>query len=180
MRTIDTTILTTPVTGVNLQPGTLQDQFGNTPTLLVFLRHFGCIFCREMVRDLREIAATNRSYLPILFFYQGNAADGKTFFNTFWPEARAVADESRIFYTAFGIQRGGMKEMLGPEVWACGVRAALKGNTGGLPSSDPWMMPGLFVVQGHMILWQHVFRHAGDHPDFTRIPAQLQPMAEAA
>ncbi len=180
MRTIDTTILTTPVTGVNLQPGTLQDQLGHMPNLLVFLRHFGCIFCREMVRDLRAITVTNPAYLPILFFYQGNAADGKTFFNTFWPEARAVADESRIFYTAFGIRRGGIQEMLGPEVWACGVRAALKGSSGGWPTSDPWMMPGVFVVQGNTILWQHTFRHAGDHPDFTRIPTQIQPVAEAA
>ena len=34
-------ILGMPVTGVNLAPGTLEDQLGREPTLLVFLRHFG-------------------------------------------------------------------------------------------------------------------------------------------
>lgn len=36
-----TPALDTPVTGRNLRPGTLRDQLGDTPTLLVFLRHFG-------------------------------------------------------------------------------------------------------------------------------------------
>lgn len=33
--------LDTPVDGLNLRPGTLRDQLGPAPTLLVFLRHFG-------------------------------------------------------------------------------------------------------------------------------------------
>ena len=42
------------VSGVNLMPGSLADQLGDGETLLVFLRYFGCIFCREMVADLRS------------------------------------------------------------------------------------------------------------------------------
>lgn len=169
-QTIDQSILTTSVEGVNLPPGTLSDQLGSPPTLLVFLRHFGCIFCQETVRDLRQVAANDPAYPPILFVYQGSVADGQAFFARFWPEARAIADTPRTFYHAFGIQRGGMWEMLGPEVWACGLRAASKGNTGGFPVGDPWVMPGLFLVAGDTILWQHTFRHAGDHPDFASIP----------
>jgi hypothetical protein len=42
MKTIPPSILTRPVAGLNLQPGTLADQLqGQRPTLLVFLRHFG-------------------------------------------------------------------------------------------------------------------------------------------
>lgn len=63
-----------------------------------------------------------------------------------------------------------MKEMFGPEVWACGVRATLKGSFIGRPVGDPWTMPGLFLVQGDKILWRRDFRHAGDHPDWSAIP----------
>jgi len=38
---IDTAILRAPVAGLNLRPGSLRDQLGAGPTLLVFLRHFG-------------------------------------------------------------------------------------------------------------------------------------------
>jgi hypothetical protein len=41
MKTIDAAILDHPVEGVNLKPGALRDQLGDTPTLVVFLRHFG-------------------------------------------------------------------------------------------------------------------------------------------
>ena len=34
-------VLRRPVLGRNLRPGTLADQLGPEPTLLVFLRHFG-------------------------------------------------------------------------------------------------------------------------------------------
>jgi hypothetical protein len=40
-RQIAPAILASPVIGRNLVPGTLRDQLGATPTLLVFLRHCG-------------------------------------------------------------------------------------------------------------------------------------------
>lgn len=100
-------------------------------------------------------------------------ADGQAFFSRFWPEARAVSDSSNQFYKAFGLVRGGMKELLSPGVMACSLRAISKGNTGGKVVGDPTQMPGLFLVQGDRILWQHEFRHAGDHPDFASIPGMI-------
>lgn len=41
MKSIPNEILDTPVSGVNLRPGTLRQQIDETPTVLVFLRHFG-------------------------------------------------------------------------------------------------------------------------------------------
>ncbi len=49
--------LDSPVTGLNLAGATLRDQLNpDGQTLLVFLRHFGCLFCREMVADLRDLS----------------------------------------------------------------------------------------------------------------------------
>src|SRR5690606_24023826 len=53
-------LLDEAVTGVNLMPGSLRDQLGDVPTLLVFLRHFGCVFCRETLADLRACAERDR------------------------------------------------------------------------------------------------------------------------
>ena len=41
METMPATLWQRPVTGLNLHPGTLADQVGQQPSLLVFLRHFG-------------------------------------------------------------------------------------------------------------------------------------------
>ena len=57
--------------------------------LLVFLRHFGCMFCREMVRDLRRISEAMPGFPPVLFFFQGTVEEGQSFFAQHWPQARA-------------------------------------------------------------------------------------------
>ncbi|MEM1126406.1 MAG: peroxiredoxin-like family protein [Bacteroidota bacterium] len=178
MPPVPASVLDHPVEGVNLTPGTLRDQLGETPTLLVFLRHFGCIFCREMVGDLRKASTQQAAYPPVLFVYQGTPEQGRAFFEGLWPEARAIADLPRVLYDAFGLERGSVGQMFGPVVWACGVRAAAKGHFIGAPVGDPWVMPGLFLVEGPTVRWHHDFAHAGDHPAFDTLPERLA--AEAA
>jgi hypothetical protein len=161
------------VAGVNLMPGSLRDQLGERPTLLVFLRHFGCTFCRETVADLRE-AASDPGYPPVLFFFQGSVTEGRAFLRRYWPEARAVADPELSFYEAFGVNRGSLLQMFGPGVFVAGYRSRRKGHENGPRSGDIYRMPGAFLVQGDRVLWQHTYRHAGDHPDFRRIPDEAR------
>lgn len=96
---------------------------------------------------------------------------GAEFFGRLWTEARVVSDMDKQFYNAFGVARGGLREMLGADVWACGVRTAMKGHRGGLVVGDPWTMPTTFVVQGERVLWGYEGKHAGDHPNWSQIPA---------
>lgn len=171
MQIIDQAVLDQAVTGINLKPGTLRDQLhAERPMLFVFLRHFGCIFCRETIGEISQASGTDSTYPDVLFFYQGSAEYGRSFFETVWPEARAVADLPRFFYDAFDVRRGTMRQMMGPDVIACGIRASRKGYGLGMPTSDPLVMPGLFLVQGERVIWTHDFKHAGDHPDFAAIP----------
>ena len=41
MKQIDAKILSLPTVGINLAPGTLDDQLAGGPNLAAFLRHFG-------------------------------------------------------------------------------------------------------------------------------------------
>jgi hypothetical protein len=159
-------LTTMPVQGVNCS-GTLEPLL-RQPTLVIFLRHFGCIFCRELVADVRR-AAADADYPPVVFVYQGTPQEGEAFFADLWPDARAIADPEQQLYHLFGLARGSASQMFGARVWACGVRAALKGHFIGKPVGDPWMMPGVFVVQGEQVLWQHDFAHAGDHPNIPKL-----------
>ncbi len=183
MKNIPDFLLNHAIEGVNLSGRTLKEELGDSPKLLVFVRHFGCIFCRELIADFRHIRETHPEFPQILFFYQGTVSDGRGFFPSLWREAKAIADLPKVFYNGFGLERGGMKEMFGAEVWACGVRAALKGHFIGAPVGDPWTMPGIFLVHHHQILWQHHFKHAGDHPtleDLTKaLNNALNPQREA-
>ena len=127
------------------------------------------------MEDLRR-ASKSEGFPPVLFFFQATAEAGAEFFGRFWPEARAVADPERHFYEAFGARRGTLGQVLGPRVWAAGVRAALKGHRIGKPVGDPMVMPALLLVQGDRIVWSHPFRHAGDQPE----PGVILAAAETA
>ena len=112
---------------------------------------------------------------PILFFHHGTAAQGAAFFRRSWPEARAVSDATQRFYAALGLRRGTWAQLFGPGVLAQGLRAALKGHGVGRPVGDPLLMPGVFLAHKDRILWQHAYRHVGDHPDFARLVAHIEP-----
>lgn len=133
-----------------------------------------------MARDLRRAAGGNPDYPPVLLVYQGTPEEGAAFFETVWPDVRAVADPDRRLYRAFGLRRGGGRQFLSPGVVACGIRATLKGNFVGPVQGDARQMPGLFLVAGRAILWTHDFRHAGDHPDFATLPARFAPLLSAS
>jgi hypothetical protein len=171
MREIPDDVLDAPVSGANLVPGRLRDQLDATPTLLVFLRHFGCLFCRETVADLRAISERVREFPPVLFFAQGSGIELRAFLRRDWPTARAISDPEMNFYAAFGVDRMSPLAMLRPSLWQAERRARERGFESAERSGDVWRMPGVFLVQGASVLWSHEFRHAGDHPDWDRIPA---------
>ncbi len=162
-------VLVSPVAGVNLVPGPLRSQLDRRGTLLVFLRHFGCMFCRETVSDLRALAEARSDYPRVLFFFMGSPREGRAFLLRYWPAARAIADPEKRFYTAFSVERGSLLQMFGPAVWRAKRRAEEKGFENGERIGDIWMMPGAFLVRDERVVWTHVPRHAGDAPDFARL-----------
>ena len=131
------------------------------------------MFCRETVADLRQVAQHTPNYPPILFVYHGSVEDGEDFFGALWPEARAVADPNKTLYTAFGIGRAGLRQIMSPEVAACAVRATAKGHLGGRPQGDTLTLPDLFLVHRDRVLWQFRARHVADHPDWQRLVDHL-------
>ena len=162
-------LLDRPVAGLNLAPGTLRDQLGDGVTLLVFLRHFGCIFCRETLGDLRALCEADEGFPRPLFFFQGSPAEGRAFLRRTWPTARAVSDPNAELYDGFGVGRGGLMKMFGPGVWSGRSRAATKGHSNGERVGDVWRMPGVFIARGASLVWAHEYAHAADHPDFGRL-----------
>jgi hypothetical protein len=168
-------LLDAPIGGVNLHASTLGEQIGaGNATLLVFLRHYGCIFCKEMVRDLKSARESIADYPDLLFFGQGDLQETKAFADKIWPEIPLVSDSDRQFFTGMGLGKGSVYQMFGPSVWACGIRAGLKGNFQWRVIGDIWTMPGVFAVnRSGEILWKHEFEHIAEHPDWKKIPSLL-------
>ncbi|HEX8325173.1 MAG TPA: AhpC/TSA family protein [Tepidisphaeraceae bacterium] len=176
MERIDRLTLNQPVTGLNLRPGTLGDQLTAPRTLVAFLRHLGCMFCREMVADLHGLSA-EPGFPPVLLVTQSTEEDLAAFLATRWPEAQAIADPDRCLYLAFDIARArSIGAMAGPAVWSCGMRALAKGHLQipGRPRpalGDPWLLSALFLLSPDgTTQWEYRAQHAGERPDYAGIP----------
>ncbi len=167
---IPSALLKASVFGINLKADTLQGNLDSEGTLLVFLRHFGCMFCREMVADLRNHSATDGERERILFFYQGTVPEGRGFFGEHWASARAIADQPLKFYEGFGVPKTSLAQAFSPAVWRSGMKTWSRGYRPGLPQGNVRQLPGLMWAQAGRIVWRHDFEHAGDHPKPSEMP----------
>lgn len=171
---IDSSVLTMPVQGRELGGARFEDQLAPDGTLIAFLRHLGCSFCREMIADMRSAAESDPAFPPVLFVHQGSVEQGEELFAKLWPTARAISDPQKRLYGAFKIERGRVKQLIAPGVLSKGLAAIAKGHWVGTIVGDPLLMPGLFFVRNRKLVWRHRFTHIGDHPDFKALPKVLR------
>lgn len=76
-----------------------------------------------------------------------------------------LSDPEKNSYAAFGLQRGGAREILTPKNLIRGAQTMLKGNAGGRPVGDMRQMPGAFVLDGEgVIRYTHRHREVSDNP----------------
>ncbi len=167
---LDPSVLDAPVEGRNLRPGPLRDQLGSRPTLLVFLRHLGCLFAQEWLAEIQASGTSDPSFPAVLYFHLGTKEQGDSFFEPSAPEARAVADPKRLFSKALGVPSASPIQLLDPRVWACGLRATRQGHKQGKPVGDPLVMPALFLVEGNQITWKFIPDQMGGLPKVADIP----------
>lgn len=142
------------------------------PTLVVFLRHIGCTFCREAVADLARMKPRlDASGTGIVLVHMSEAERASAFFASMGlPGVAHIADPGRDLYRAFELRRGRLSQLFGLRVWIRGVRAGLLDRHGvGRLEGDGFQMPGAFLVHKGRII--RAFRHqaASDRPDYCQL-----------
>lgn len=123
--------------------------------------------------DLRRAAVSDPEFPTPIFVFMGTPDEGRAFLDAHWPGAVGIADPDKTLYGAFSVPRGGWREMFGLSTWIAGVRATLKGKLIGRRHGDAWTLPVLAVVDGSVVVWQHIGTHAGDHPRLDAIPRSV-------
>jgi len=122
------------------------------------------VFCRRDVEDLRVRVADEASFPEVLFVHLGTVEAGERFFESHWPEARAVSDPDKVIYEAFGLGRASLSWVLGLRVWMPGLRALLSGHRIGRVTGDPHWSSGSFLVRDAVVAWEQRHAHSGDTP----------------
>lgn len=152
----------------------LWDMSHESPLLVIFLRHLGCTFCKEAVRD----AAAQRADLQaagakIVFVHMSPEKQAQPFFQKYGvADVERISDPDRHLYRTFGLERAGVKELLSPKVWLRGLSAIVAGNPPGIPRGDTLRMPGAFIVNRGKIAKSFFHRTIAERPDLARLSAE--------
>lgn len=162
-----------PVTNVaaefRLNDGTpLVTASKQQPLVLVFLRHFGCTFTRQLLRgleDLKRDADAKGARLVLVHMLK----QGEETRYLGGDDVASVADPRCELYRAFGLGKGGLFELFGPRVWWLGMRAIVQGCGVGRLAGNGLQMPGAFVFHHGEITAAQRARTAADLPDLPRL-----------
>lgn len=140
-----------------------------TPLVLVFLRHFGCTFTRQILRGLQDLelqAKQHNATLVLVHMLQSGQEIDYLGQNS---DVVRIADPRCELYRAFGLGKGGFLELFGPQVWWRGTIAIFKGCGVGHLAGDGLQMPGVFVLHQGKIIASQPAHSAADLPNLEAL-----------
>ena len=152
---------------------TLLDLVDERPVLLVFLRHFGCAFCRQAIDDVSKIRPelTKRG-VEVVFVHLGSPERAKPYFDYYkLSDVERVSNPDGSLYgdPAFALARVSLMQLLRPAVWVGWLRGAIFKYRIGLLKEDIQQMPGVFFLKDRAIANLYRHRTIADRPDYLKI-----------
>lgn len=162
------------VLDVDAQPVRLGALWAERPVILVFVRHFGCLFCREQAAELRDAWDRIRAAgADVALVGSGTPDQAEMFRADYGLPFPVYVDPSLRAFRVAGLERG-VSRTLGPASVAAGLRAFRAGYRQGRTEGDPWQLGGAVVVgPGHKVFYAYRSAAAGDHPDPEDLIAAL-------
>ena len=146
----------------------LGDLVKRTPTLVVFLRHFGCTFCRQTMAEVGECRPQIESSGTAIAFVHPESADAaRPWLDKFGLSGvLQVSDPSLKHYLAFGLGNMRMSALLSPSVVVRGAASALSYGFGYQPPGLLRQLGGVFVVHHDQLLASFRHQSSADRPDY--------------
>lgn len=145
------------------------------PVMLVFLRHFACLFCREAMTEL----ATRRSEIEtagtkLIFVHMATNEIAEKYFEDFnLKGVEHISDPSSNFYRAFGLGKGTFNQLFGLSTWIRGydvvVNKKIPIKSANSNLGDSFQMPGVFILQGGAVKEAYIHKLASDRPNYTKL-----------
>ena len=145
-----------------------------SPMLLVFLRHFGCSFCRQAISDVSELQGElyRRNVRPV-FVHMGTPERAQPFFDYYGISgAERVSDPGAEMYRhpVFALHRiNPWVIFTQPAVWMGWLKGTLFEHGVGKIEESAAQMPGLFYLKGTVIVRRFRYRTIADEPDYLRL-----------
>jgi peroxiredoxin len=155
---------------------TLLDLVDESPLLLIFLRHFGCSFCRQTLDDVSRIREQieGRGIRPV-FVHLGTPERAKPYFDYYHlPDIERVSDPEASLYgsSVFQVRRKSVfSQFLIPGVWKAWLLGAVRQHGIGMIREDADQMPAVFHLRERAIAREYRYKTIADRPDYLKLIA---------
>jgi len=150
----------------------LYDLSMEHPLMVVFLRHFGCIFCKEALKELSaKKAQLEMKGIKLVFVHMADEDVADEYFsdydlNTFY----SISDPGCKVYSDFGLVKGSFGQLFGLTVMIRGIQANMNGNAFSLKQiGDGFQMPGIFLINEGTIEESFIHNRVSDKPDYENL-----------
>jgi hypothetical protein len=153
---------------------TLFDLTQESPVLLLFLRHFGCSFCRETMDRISKMRdkLAEKNVRPV-FVHLGTPERGKPYFdyyNLSDVERVSNPDASLYRHPVFALGRSNpLSHFFQPAVVKAWLMGGIRSYGIGLIREDGEQMPGVFFIKDGRIANFYRYRTIADQPDYLAL-----------
>lgn len=133
----------------------LYDLSMKSPVMLVFLRHSGCTFCKETLRQLEKSKEQREQFAQLILIHMSSKEESETFLRKYdLGKYQHLPDPEQSIYRAFSLGRGNFSQLFGLQEWLKGSLAAFRGIFPGVPVGDGFRMPGSFLIYKGQVISQ--------------------------
>ena len=142
--------------------------------MLIFLRHFGCVFCREALKEVKkERSNWEEKGIKVVLIYPADKASGHKYLSQFdLLDIQSISDPSCIIYEEFGLGKGSMSQLFGLKTFFRGFETTVKGILPVLQQvGDGFQMPGIFIIHEGEIRDSYIHKSASDKPNYAELIA---------
>jgi len=153
---------------------TLLELAEESPVLLIFLRHFGCSFCREALDRISQVRGRleAKGVRPV-FVHLGTPERAKPYFdyyNLSDVERVSNPDASLYQHPVFALGRTNpFSHFFQPAVVKAWVMGAIRSYGIGLIREDGEQMPGVFYLKDGKVANFYRYRTIADRPDYVAL-----------
>ncbi len=156
----------------------LKSLSSEAPSLVIFLRHLNCIYCRESLAELKRLRTQIEAEgVKIAVVHMGTESQAEDLLSLFGlSNVERFSDPERRLYRAFGLECTSLGQLLAPASWMGMVRAGLKSQF--IPGKklkgmvgDVLQMPGVSLLSDGNIVGDFKPQRADKRPDYLELAA---------
>lgn len=153
--------------GTPVELGTL---WRDRVVVLAYVRHFGCILCREQVSELAKIVPEIRALgAELVVVGSGRPQFARAFREDLALDVPILVDPDLVSYRAAGMHRT-VRATVSLDLLKNAWRAYRAGHRQGAVEGDPWQQGGVLVLApGDRDVFVYVSKVGGDHPSEAQV-----------